>query len=351
MPPIRAIVLDSNVFGKRAWPNVKAIAQWAEACARHDAELWIPEVVVYELAQHAVEAHAKFRITYEAHRRDVKKWGIEADGPMSPIDTDDIWSAIESAGAVIVPLRGEDARDALLDQVLLRGAGQRKSHVKTGAADSAWVRSVIAHNDGDAAGLIVVTADHHALKPTCHQLGVDVPRHVANLGELPHLLDESDVATEPFASLFSSWVQDHFVDRVHRGSRGEPGEDMKSLADIGFSNRWNLPAAPDDGYEAWEEQAMSLSTVHSAEVLGDIEHDRWSGSLSARVELEVEVEEQYARQDPSGHRVEYSARRYPARVRGTVQTFLDGETVDWDGLLEDVEFVPVEAGEVDWESM
>lgn len=50
---IRAIVFDSNVFGKSAQPNVKTIEQWAEACGWHDAELWISEIV----AQHAIEEH------------------------------------------------------------------------------------------------------------------------------------------------------------------------------------------------------------------------------------------------------------------------------------------------------
>jgi predicted nucleic acid-binding protein len=351
MPQIRAIVLDSNVFGKSALPNVKLIEQWAEACAQHDAELWMPVVVVYELSQHAVEVHEEFLHKYDAHQRAVTKWGVTADGPMSSIDIDEIYAAIESAGAVVVPLDGVDARDALLDQVLLRGAGQRKSGVKTGAADSAWVRSIVAHNHGDSDGLIVVTGDLHALKATCAKLGVDVPRYAANLGELRHLLDESEVATEPWASRFTSWLTERFVDSSHGRSNGEAGEDLEVLADLDYSNWWELPSLPDDGNERWVEQGRSVSTVQSAEVVGDIEHDLWSESLSARVELEVEVEEQYSRQDPSGHHVEYAVRRYPARVRGTVQAFIDGDKLDYDELLEEGEFLSVLPIDIDWQPM
>ncbi|WP_185996086.1 hypothetical protein [Nocardioides campestrisoli] len=351
MPQIRAIVLDSNVFGRSAQPNVKTIEQWVDACSQHEAELWLSEIVVHELAQHAVEAHEKAMNAYDAHRRAMEKWGIEAAGPMSAIDTDDLSSAIEGAGAVIVPLEGADARDALLDQVLLRGAGQRKSGVKTGAADSAWVRSVVAYNGGDSDGLIVVTADSHALEQTCADVGVEVPRHAKNLGELRHLLDESETATEPWLSLFRDWVQDHFVISSHGRSTGTPGEDLESLADLGSRNWWDLPNLPDDGYEAWEQQDVTVSNVQAAEILGDVEHDRWSESLSARVELQVDVEEQYARQDASGHHVEYAARTYPARIRGTLQASLDDESFDFDGLLEDVEFATVLSTEVDWQSM
>ncbi|MFS0885458.1 hypothetical protein [Aeromicrobium sp. 179-A 4D2 NHS] len=348
MPQIRAIVLDSNVFGKSALPNAKTISQWAEACWQHDAELWISEVVVHELAQHAVEAHERARDAYDAHRRAMEKWGIKADGPMSTITTHDVSSAIKAAGAVVVALEGEDARDALLDQVLVRGAGQRKSGVKTGAADSAWVRSVVARNDGDTDGLIVVTGDIHALEGTCAELGVELPRHARNLGKLRHLLEESEVATEPWLSLFAGWVQDYFVNSPHGRSSGTPGEDLESLADLGYSNWWDLPGLPEDDYEPWEQQAVTVSNVQSAEILDDVEHDHWSESLNARIELQVEVEEQYARQDPSGHSVEYTVRTYPARVRGTVQAFVDGESIDFDGLLEDIEFLDVDSADVDF---
>lgn len=346
---IRAIVLDSNVFGKSALPNVKTIAQWADACAQHDAELWISEIVVHELAQHAVEAHEKARDAYDAHRRSMEKWGIEPDEPMSTVEVADVVSAIEDAGAVIVPLEGDDARDALFDQVLLRGAGQRKSGVKTGAADSAWVRSVIAHNDGDTDGLVIVTGDTHALEQTCAALDVDVPRHAMNLGELRHLLDESEVATGPSLSVFTEWLQDFFVTSSHGRSSGTPGEDLESLADLGYSNWWELPDLPDDGYEGWERQGVEMSNVQSAEIVGDVDHDRWSESLNARVEFQVEVEEQYTRQDPSGHHLEYASRTYPARLRGTVHAFLGDGAVDFDGLLEDVEFVTVDSTDVDWQ--
>lgn len=351
MPQISAIVFDSNVFGKRALPNAKTIEQWAEACAQHKAELWISEIVVHELAQHAVEAHESARDAYDAHRRAVTKWGIKADSPMSPIEATDVATAIEDAGAVIVPLEGKDARDALLDQVLLKGAGQRKSGVKTGSADSAWVRSIVTYNGGDTDGLIVVTGDSHALENTCADLSVDVPRHAENLGTLSHLLNESEVATGSWVSIFTSWAQEHFVNSAHGRSSGIPGEDLDVLANLGGPNWWDLPTPPNDGYEMWEEQGRTVGTVQSVKIVGDIAHDRWSESLSARVELAVEAEEQYARQDMSGHAVDYAVRRYTARLRGTVRTSLNGDSVDFDGLLDDIELMTVEPGDIDWQSI
>jgi hypothetical protein len=99
MPKIRAIVFDSNVFGKNAQPNIKTIEQWADACEQHEAQLWIAEIVVHELAQHVVEAHEEFMTAYDTHRRALAKWGMYAGASMSPINAHDISSAIAVAGA------------------------------------------------------------------------------------------------------------------------------------------------------------------------------------------------------------------------------------------------------------
>ncbi|GAA1683783.1 hypothetical protein GCM10010977_31710 [Citricoccus zhacaiensis] len=351
MPQIRAIVFDSNVFGKDALPNAKTISQWAAACSRHGAELWMSEIVVYELAQHAADKREKFIKSYETHRREVEKWGIQIRDQISTISVDEVYSAIEKSGAIIVPLEDGDAREALLDQVLVRAAGQRKSGVKTGAADSAWIRSVVSYNDDEPDGLIVVTGDSHALKQTCASLRVDVPQHAKNLGELQHLLDESEVASEHLFSLFATWVQDQFVNSVQGRYTDTIGEDVEMLADFGDPNWWDLPGLPDDGYETWEKQSVSVGSVESAEIIGDVEYDRWSGSLYAEIEVEFNVEEQLARQDSSGHELKYAVRSFPLRARGAVRASLDGEVIDFDGRLEDVKLLTVDYDQIDWQSI
>jgi hypothetical protein len=54
----KAVVFDTNVFG-HGQLDISRLEQWADACALHDAELWIPEVVAWELAEHAVSEYVK----------------------------------------------------------------------------------------------------------------------------------------------------------------------------------------------------------------------------------------------------------------------------------------------------
>ncbi len=192
---IHAVVFDSNVFGHQVTPNVQTIGQWARSCSAHGAALWIPEVVAAELAEHAVREHTEFMESYEAHRARLGRWGVTVPASIASLSTTDIIRAIEGAGAEIVPLSGDAAREAVLDQVLLRGSGARKGPVKTGAADSAWLRSVIEHNGGDFEGVFVVTGDVRALISTCAELGLEQPAHAPHLGDAHARLGETQHAT------------------------------------------------------------------------------------------------------------------------------------------------------------
>ena len=349
MHDIRAIIFDSNVFGRQALPNITTIRLWAGACAAHDADLWIPEVVAYELAQHVVEAHDVFREQLDAHRQRLKTWGQPTGQPLPAVNVEDVLNAIRQAGAEIISLDEEDAREAILDQVLLRGVGSRKSGVKTGAADSAWVRSVIAYNDGESDGLIIVTGDSRALERTCAEIGVDVPMNAKHLGEVSHLLDDSVSASEELRSKYEAWVQEYFVGRL--GASRAEGADLGELADLDAHHWWEVEGLPDDGYEEWELQDRVLAPVSLAEVMGEVEHDRWSSTFTARVRLTAEVEEQYARQDPFGDFVQYRARTYPGSVQAKLRLFSEGNSLEFDGVLDDVELLSPASIDVGWTSI
>jgi hypothetical protein len=348
VPEISAIVFDSNVFGRQALPNVKTIRLWAQACTRNNAELWIPEVVAYELAQHAVEAHAAFTEMHSAHLKRLEAWGQPVGEQLRPVGVDDVLSAILKAGAMIVPLAGDEAHDAILDQVLLRGAGSRKGGTKTGAADSAWVRSIIACNNGEPDGLIVVTGDTSALERTCQEMGVDIPRNGKHLGDVQHLLDESSPAAEELVAKFRDWLQAYFV-----GDLADPhseGVYLTEIADLGPHHWWQVDPLPDDGYEPWELQDQRVSPVKEAGVVGEIQHDGWTDALTATVRLVAEVEEQYARQGPLGDNVEYRTRIYPASLQGSLRLFTENGDLRDDGVLEDVDLLRPSPADVLWMS-
>jgi hypothetical protein len=70
---------------------------------------------------------------------------------------------LESLAAVphvtVIPLSPENALLAVKDQVLLVPPGRRKGDVKTGASDSAWLRTVLDEVGGDTARLLIVSDD------------------------------------------------------------------------------------------------------------------------------------------------------------------------------------------------
>lgn len=341
MPEVRAIVFDSNVFGRDALPNVETIRLWAQACATNGAELWIAEIVAYELAQHVVEENERFVESYGAHQRSLARWGQRANPDLAAITAEDVVEAMKTAGAEIIELDGDEARDALLDQVLLRGAGARKKGIKTGGADSAWVRSIIAHNGDESDGLIVVTGDSAALELTCEALGVDVPRRAGHLGEISHLLEESGEASPDEHERVESWLHTEFVYDPALPQYAAP-----DLKEIGESyNWWELPLHADD-YGEWEMQERTVGGISSVSLLGAVEHDRWSGSFSAPVELAAPVEELYAHQSSSGDYVQFEQVEYNVRIRGTVRLFDDGRSLASDEVLEDVVLLPVDEADL-----
>ncbi|MFI6086044.1 hypothetical protein ACIBBB_34755 [Streptomyces sp. NPDC051217] len=59
----------------------------------------------------------------------------------------------------IIALDGDLAVEALRDQVQIRPPAKKKSDVKTGAADSAWIRQVLRAADNDIDSFVIVGAD------------------------------------------------------------------------------------------------------------------------------------------------------------------------------------------------
>lgn len=325
---IRAIVFDANVFGRDVEPNIFTIKKWAEACERHEAELWIPEVVAWELAQRTVRESERIAREIQAHNRRQQKWGVPAIAEPSPINVAKVISCMTTAGAVMVPLGGEEAVLAIQDQVLLRGPASRKKEVKTGAADSAWVRSVIEYNGGDGSDIILVTGDVDAVVGTCDSLEVCPPTIAKHLGEVRYLLEETAQASEEQSSRFET-----LVNELLTGPNISDVE-LMDLADMSRPYDWwkvDLDLDPDAHWELQTKtfQPSSVQVVHS------VQYDAWSRSLSGLVRINVAVEEQYARQNQWGDTPEYRSFFYTAWIQGEVILFEEQEpTLDAIELTE-----------------
>lgn len=306
---VKALVFDTNVFGKSVEPRLTTIEQWADACERHDAELWIPHLVAAELAQRVIDATNEAQRQAEAHNKRRAKWGFPPSELPEEIDADDVVAVIEAAGARIIPTYPDAAAEAILDQVLQRGPGTKKSEVKTGAADSAWLRSVLAHNGGSFEDLIVVSGDAGAINKLCDALEVDPPDLVPHLNGIQDLLGEATRATEEQAAAYTRAV------RTILDSNG-----IESVLDLNHRNFWWEPVLPEGFHESWEHQATAGVELQSVDVR-DAYFDAWSQSVSAELRLEVQVEELYARQDTWGNQVENCSVMYTGCVECDATVF------------------------------
>jgi hypothetical protein len=317
--PVKAIVLDANIFGGDVEPRMGEILKWSSACARNEAELWIPEVVCWEWAQRVTARDRDVVAGQEAHNRRLIQWGFEARPVPIPLDVEDVVEAIERAGAVVVRTTPAAALEGLRDQVLGIGAGSSKKLIKTGAADGSWVRSVIERNGGALEGVVIVTGDGAAIEGVCERVGIDSPAVVAYLHRLQHLLspEPADAAQEETFSAAINGLLDEFASGT--GSRT-----LQSLADMG-SGFWFDPELPLEFTYEWEHQQSAVEALGGFALHGDIIFDAWSRSVTGAMSVPCAIEETYTRQDRWGGSVEYSIVNYEGTIKCHPIVFLDDE--------------------------
>jgi hypothetical protein len=278
---VAAIVLDANAFGSGATPNVELIETWAQACREHEAELWIPRLVVLELAEHAMRADREQRAQMQAHSRQRLRWGLEPLTVPDEVTLADIEQAIEDAGANIVETDPQSAVAGLHDQVLGSGPASVKGKVKTGGSDSAWIRSVVAHRGGNGAGLVVVSADEGATKfardLTREPLADSPIQFVANIGALAKLFNEDRPANDDERNEVLRTL------RVLTTLSGT-SPDLEQRSGLVWPTLWwDRPAEFSHAmYSMWDEPTFYLEP-DPVEIVGDLMMDPWSGTVTGRV--------------------------------------------------------------------
>lgn len=160
---VEVVALDANVFGKDARFTLSRIQAFTRDAAEADVDVWIPEIVAWELASNVADQHEAARESTRGADRLLRQAGV---GTISlPFDNHAgviaaVLGVLERQAIRIVKTTPDDAYLALKDQVQLAAPGRRKEGVKTGAADSAWVRSIL--REAQAAPseeVVIVSAD------------------------------------------------------------------------------------------------------------------------------------------------------------------------------------------------
>lgn len=174
-PPPRAVVLDTNTTGKGTF-NANTVRNLAERLGHSGIELWIPQQVVLEWARHAADEVKKI---LGAWRSLTNSGLIEIPAPSDDPSavTKQFTDLIEGIQNVtIVPMTGDAAIAGITDQILGTGPGRTKSDVKTGAADSSFVRDAIANADNNPARIVFCSANESDIRGTTRSMGFDDSR-------------------------------------------------------------------------------------------------------------------------------------------------------------------------------
>lgn len=144
----RFVVLDTNMSGHKGEFDASWVQGLAARLAAQGVQLWVPQVVTWEWADHAAATQAE--VLPGLRRLDRLDIPGMPGPPTKTLTRTEIASAIEEtlrrmSNVEVVPVHGGSAIQALKDQILLTGPGARKDGVKTGAADSALVRDSTEH--------------------------------------------------------------------------------------------------------------------------------------------------------------------------------------------------------------
>ncbi|MGP3632661.1 hypothetical protein ACTU45_04675 [Streptomyces sp. 24-1644] len=162
---LRAIVFDTNSF-PRGGLDLGILKDWGERAAEENFEVWVPEPVVWELAEHAAASWEAWRASTNKARKSMQAAGLEVTLSDSPYTTrEEVMAAVQGSIRALAPsvrileLDGDLAAAALRDQVQIHPPAKKKSDVKTGASDSAWIRQVLRAADDKVDSFVIVGAD------------------------------------------------------------------------------------------------------------------------------------------------------------------------------------------------
>lgn len=281
-----ALCLDANAMSKGRL-NVEAVADLLEVIESQELtiEVWVPEPVLWEWAEHLAADLENARASYEGVRAQVAAAGADKlmlSAWATPIDIyaviADLQAAVEELeGAHILRLRDspEAAIGGLRDQVLVQRAGRRKSNVKTGAADSASFRLAEAELSKTAGSMVVVSGDQDARAYFVNnpRVGLVASLSRAKAGILG-MRAGSEIALER--------VQNAVVGQLPRLSQEELGDpDVEGVGGFREDSRLRGRIV---------ESALQLLAIDEIVGVAEVEVSKSEGYAAAMVEARVSVE-------------------------------------------------------------
>ena len=319
---LRAVVLDANCMS-RGRINLDRLRQWADDLHSESIELWLPEIVVWEWAEHSAADRAAATSAYEVSRPGLIAAGFDLPviEELSPEQAAQVvMDAIAAVheNVVVVTVDGSSARAALRDQILQLPPGSKVSTkdkrtplVKTGAADGAAVRSVHAHAAGSS-DYAVVTRDRH-WREIYEGQGWEVPLIYQSLEDLRK-------------ALFNISSADEAVPRILSFMAGSIAQRDGRIVLGSLAGGSHLNAHLQDYEQETNVHTVDVELIQAVAGLEDVELVEETGALLATVYLLADLIVTMMSYDPTDSSWETLSRPVPdALVRGrTIFEVRDG---------------------------
>jgi hypothetical protein len=178
---VKAVVLDTNAFGKSATFDMGLLRRLGRDANDRDIEVWLPEPVLWELAAHISDVVDDLTADVRARNRLLERAGLETvPMPTYRVREALIQQIIESAaeaieGLYVIECSADALKEALRDQITGRPPAGTDQGVKTGAADSAWIRAVREEAADPSNRSYVIVSDDKAVAQAFKSWGEDPP--------------------------------------------------------------------------------------------------------------------------------------------------------------------------------
>lgn len=203
------IVLDTNALPHGQF-SLKALKALVDVAGR-GASIVIPEVVIWEWAEHALSAHVALEEAIRRHRVDegiIQRPIIDTAPPISEL-VERIGATLPHGVRVWHPEEA-DWRTAVRDQILQIGSGEAKSGIKTGASD-ALVLACVENESNYAENAVVLLTSDKRLRRNANQHNILA---ASGSGELLNVLQNFVPAAEDLTLHLMEDLPAYFNERL-----------------------------------------------------------------------------------------------------------------------------------------
>lgn len=224
------LVLDANAL-RRGHFSVIALNNWIDAVGGAlDADILIPEVVVWEWAEHAAAAYTTMRGQLQEFRTDPGLYSRPVlEEQIAPEELVERIRALLPRYVAIWTPDPSAWKQAVQEQVLQVGLGERRDGIKTGAADSIVLACVSeqVENRSNAEPVVLATNDR-ALHKACSRLFGEQVLVTSSTGDLLKKLNSFEPAAD---ELYEE--TDEELSRIIRSSGSEIARALETF-EMGF---------------------------------------------------------------------------------------------------------------------